>query len=62
MTNPTDCQTGAVTPDGPGYPVYACDFGSDINQITSNFTIQTYGAGNANAMVQCVASFGCNCF
>src|ERR1035438_7951434 len=58
------CLAGTTTPIGPGYDTYSCDFGSTSSTtIQSVFTDQTKGAGQANALVQCAAAFGCNtCF
>jgi hypothetical protein len=46
------------------YDLYQCDFdttGIDTIQ-SSQFTNQATGAGQANAIVQCAAAFGCGCF
>jgi hypothetical protein len=57
------CQSGAAEPKGPLYELYADDFSPGtrkIADIVSNFTNPVYGAGAANAMVQCLAAFGCD--
>jgi hypothetical protein len=56
------CLGGAATPDGPLYNEYKADFGSTTNDILAVFTNQAYGVGQANALLQCITSFGCNCF
>jgi hypothetical protein len=64
-TDPTACLADTATPTGPLYDLYACDFNSTSSmQIQSSaFTNQALGAGQANALIQCVAAFGCNsCF
>jgi hypothetical protein len=63
-TDAAMCLAGTATPTGPVYDLYQCDFDTtNVNTINSNFTIQTFGAGQANALVQCVAAFACNsCF
>jgi hypothetical protein len=54
---------GAVTPNGPLLPEYTCDFGTtSAVTLQAEFVLQTFGAGQANALVQCLASFGCDCF
>ena len=58
-----DCLSGAIAPAGPLYPTYVEDFGLDINTISSKFTLQTYGAGQANSIAQCLLQWGCtSCF
>jgi hypothetical protein len=62
-TDPEQCLAGAVTPNGPLLPEYTCDFGTtSAVTMQAEFVLQTFGAGQANALVQCLASFGCNCF
>jgi hypothetical protein len=65
-TDPTQCTSGTVTPNGPVYDVYACDFGSTsgatINDITTDFLLMNFGSGMANSIAQCQGSFGCDCF
>src|SRR5262249_6863858 len=56
------CLAGTAEPMGPLVDVYKCELGATAPQITNNFTIQTFGAGQANALVQCAGAFGCNCF
>jgi hypothetical protein len=67
-TDPTMCTAGAAIPTGPLYETYACDFnstkGSDIN---TDFLVQSFGAGMANSIVQCLIAFNtdplcCSCF
>jgi hypothetical protein len=54
--------TGTQTPNGPVYPDYVRSFnrtnGADINAY---FNITTFGAGMANQLVTCLASFNCDC-
>src|SRR5262249_2038970 len=62
-TDASACVNGSVPPQGPAFPLYVCDFGSsNVSTITSNFTAQSFGAGQANALAQCAGAFGCNCF
>jgi hypothetical protein len=58
------CLAGTATPTGPLYDVYQCDFDttSAATIQASQFTNQATGAGQANAIVQCAAAFGCQCF
>ena len=55
--DPNKCQSGGAEPDGPLYQLYFEDFGIDIHSIVSNFTVTTYGAGQANALVQCLTAY-----
>lgn len=65
-----DCLSGKVLPMGPVLPDYEIDFpmvtpGVLTESLTIQmwFTNQSYGAGQANSLVQCSAAFGCNtCF
>jgi hypothetical protein len=61
-TSATACLDGSAAPTGPLLPLYQCDLGSDIDSIVTNFTVPTFGAGLANAIVSCAAAYGCNCF
>jgi hypothetical protein len=65
-TDVNACLNGTTTPNGPIYDIYACDFngtsGATINTITSDFTVEGFGAGMANAIVQCASAFSCDCF
>jgi hypothetical protein len=69
-TSADACLQGTGTPAGPLYEEYACDFDSIRGDtINSQFTLQTFGAGAANGIVQCMASFAgsgdpecCLCF
>jgi hypothetical protein len=60
------CLGGTATPTGPGYDDYVCDFNTNsvgtIQQIGTDFTVPTFGAGQANGLVQCAAAYGCDCF
>jgi hypothetical protein len=61
--NAADCLAGTAPPTGPMVADYQCGFRtSDVNRIQSVFTNQKYGAGQANAMVQCLAAYSCRCF
>jgi hypothetical protein len=62
-TDVNQCLAGTATPTGALYDEYACDFNSTSGAtINANFTVQTFGSGMANGIVQCAASFGCSCF
>jgi hypothetical protein len=65
-TNVNSCLAGTAAPTGAAFDIYACDFdstnGATVNNVTANFTVQSFGAGMANSIVQCAASFGCDCF
>jgi hypothetical protein len=57
------CLAGTETPNGPLYPIYTCDFGSSsVGTIQTAFTDQSFGAGQANALIQCLAAYECDCF
>jgi hypothetical protein len=57
------CLAGTAQPNGPSYDATACDFDSTVTStIVNNFTNQTFGAGQANALVQCLNAFVCPCF
>jgi hypothetical protein len=66
-TDTAMCLAGTATPTGAAYDIYACDF-----QTTSSTAIQgkfmpvaveTLGAAQGNAIIQCLGAFGCNsCF
>jgi hypothetical protein len=62
-TSFTVCVSGTVTPTGPLYDLYACDFNS-ANPATINFdfTLTSHGAGVGNFLIQCAAAFSCDCF
>ena len=60
--DPGACLAGTAPPSGPVLPIYACDFTGPGVQITSDFTNQAFGAGQANALVQCLAILDCDCF
>jgi hypothetical protein len=64
-TDSAMCLAGSATPTGPAYDLYSCDFNTTSStQIQSaDITNQVFGAGQANALVQCAAAFGCTtCF
>jgi hypothetical protein len=63
-TDPAACLSGSATPTGPLYDLYQCDFNTtSVSTITTKFIDQTTGSGQANAIVQCAASFACSsCF
>jgi hypothetical protein len=57
------CLACTATPTGPLYDLYACDIDATSGcTINTNFTVPSLGVGQANAIVQCAAAFGCNCF
>ncbi len=64
-TAPDTCLDGSAAPTGPLYPLYGCDLSTtsppSINQIINNVVSPAYGAGVANAIVQCVQAFDCGC-
>jgi hypothetical protein len=63
MTDVSACLTCTATPTGPLYDLYACDIDSTSGcVINMDFTLPSIGVGQANAIVQCAAAFGCNCF
>jgi hypothetical protein len=62
-TDVVSCMGGTKTPTGPIYHDYACDFHTtDAVEIERDFVEKTFGAGAANTLVQCVASYDCGCF
>jgi hypothetical protein len=64
-TDNATCLAGTATPTGPTYDIYACDFNTTSSTAiqSSNLTNQAFGAGQADALVQCLGSFGCTtCF
>ena len=62
-TDVVQCLDGTETPTGPVYADYACDFNTtDVAAIERDFRDTNFGAGNANALIQCVAGNGCGCF
>jgi hypothetical protein len=56
------CLAGTAPPAGPLLPIYQCELGTTAPQISQNFIVQSFGAGQANALAQCAGAFGCNCF
>jgi hypothetical protein len=62
-TDPAACLAGTAPPTGAMMADYECGFRTrDANKIQQVFTNQTFGAGQANAMIQCVAAYNCQCF
>jgi hypothetical protein len=61
-TDIEQCLAGTAVPTGALYPVYACDISNTVSIIVNDFTLPSFGTGQANAIVQCAAAFGCNCF
>jgi hypothetical protein len=61
-TDAGQCLAGTAAPTGPLLPIYQCELGTTAPQIVTNFTVQTKGAGQGNALIQCLGAFGCNCF
>jgi hypothetical protein len=62
-TDPTMCLPGQVTPNGPLYDLYACDYDTPNGQtINTNFIVPTFGAGMANSIAECAGAFSCPCF
>ena len=66
LTDVNACLSGTANPTGPMYDEYACDFGSTggatINTVSTNFTVPSFGAGQGNAILECAAALGCDCF
>jgi hypothetical protein len=60
--DPGACLAGSEPPTGPVVPLYSCDFDGTNAALTSDFTNQAFGVGQANALVQCLAIFSCDCF
>jgi hypothetical protein len=62
-TDPTQCTAGAVTPNGPAYDEYSCDFDTTSGAtINTDFIVPTFGAGMADSVAQCAGAFSCPCF
>jgi hypothetical protein len=61
-TDAGQCLAGTAAPTGPLLSIYQCELGTTASAISSNFTVQSFGAGQANALAQCAGAFGCNCF
>jgi hypothetical protein len=61
-TDAERCLSGLSPATGPVLPIYQCELGTSAPEIANNFTVQSFGAGQANALAQCVGAFGCNCF
>jgi hypothetical protein len=68
-TDPAACLGGSAVPTGPLVPDYEIDFPvtpglkTEGPSIQMYFTDQSYGAGQANELVQCSAAYGCTtCF
>jgi hypothetical protein len=64
-TDTNMCLAGSAVPTGPAFDLYACDFGtvngSTINSISANFSVPSFGAGSANAILGCAGAFACHC-
>jgi hypothetical protein len=60
-TDVTDCMSGASPPTGTCVAVYKKDFGDDGKFIYHEFVNQTFGAGRANAIAQCVTQLCPTC-
>lgn len=62
-TDSAMCLAGTAAPTGPLVALYDCDLRpADIDALVFRFTDQASGAGQANALVQCLAAFSCDCF
>jgi hypothetical protein len=62
-TDHAACLSGTADPSGPIDPDYTCDFKTtSVVKIVGSFTDQTLGAGQANALVQCLGAYNCGCF
>jgi hypothetical protein len=61
-TDAAQCLAGTAPATGPLLPIYTCDLGANVATILANFTVPTFGAGRANAILGCLGAFGCNCF
>jgi hypothetical protein len=60
-TDPAQCLSGSVAPSGGvTWQDYVADFGTtDPRPIEAQIVQQTYGSGQANALVQCLYIQGC---
>jgi hypothetical protein len=65
MGGATACLQGITPPMGPLVADYLESFAPQaknvVGEIEAHFTNQAYGAGQANAMIQCLAQFNCGC-
>lgn len=61
QTDQSDCLTGVAPPAGPAYADYVSDFGTGIDSINLYWDTPTFGAGQANSILECVTYFGCGC-
>jgi hypothetical protein len=62
-TDAEACLAGTERPAGPLYRDYQCSFNTtDVGAIQAKFRDPMFGAGLANALVQCLAGYNCNCF
>ena len=62
-TDAEACLAGTETPTGPLYRDYQCSFNTtDVAAIQAKFRDPMFGAGLANALIQCLAGYSCNCF
>jgi hypothetical protein len=56
------CIEGRTPPAGPLVADYARSFNTGSGRaINEKFTAQSFGAGQANALVQCLAAYSCRC-
>jgi hypothetical protein len=61
--DPAMCLAGTAAPSGPVVPLYACDFNFlNVASAVASFTSPSFGAGEANALVQCLVAWSCDCF
>ena len=61
QTDVVDCMSGKSPPTGTCVAIYKQDFGDDGKFIYQEFVNQTYGAGRANAIAQCVTQMCPTC-
>jgi hypothetical protein len=63
LTDRAMCLDGSGAPTGPGVAVYDCDLGSTgIAMLIDDYWNQARGAGQANAIADCLGTLGCDCF
>jgi hypothetical protein len=56
------CMAGDAPPLGPGVDLYTCDLGAGgITSIVNDFWNGARGAGQANNIVDCLGTIGCDC-
>jgi hypothetical protein len=57
------CESGTALPTGPLADFLACDFNTtSISTILQDSTVESFGAGAADSILQCAVQNGCDCF